>query len=899
MEFIDYLLVFFASLTAATVILGNIYGRYFEPQLRREVGSNERGNLEREERRGDSELSHETSNATPRDSNETQWQTRDGFSAIYARPAARPIADFRPYQDTSASSTAPQMSSSGAKIEPQSDQKLDSSQPSIPVAIGANDCCVTWVNDILSLIFTQNERYSSIFGDSLVSALNEKLNCITNASPDYCDLIVEFTGIRRELSSRPLLDDVRVESELEKDIKIIFSCFYEKLVLDLVVQRAPMASQISEQNQLELQAKTHYELSIENLDGRLESIISLDSKLIVTAFIEKPDFKIMINWMDFVQQVGRLSGFLSEDALVTMLTQSIRQILIVYYFGNDAEFPHHKAQTSKYMEKLNLIRDGASQITRQLRQKMSPKERKALIKIIRAQNINYNQNVTCLMELDHSTPRLQLTSTKSGSNPFWDENFIFLLGEKSNELNIELWDSITRPEASEGNGRRGQGSLAAVSGAKQPKLVRSNLTQTSKLLGSAKVSVDQMRSIPMQKISLKLISAPLESSELKSQHVDFGQTMEAGELLVDLTYMEHSSDFHRSPSANSLSGSHASKGLVQSDSNSLVRAVSPSQSSASSQLNREPDSASQRPGTGDSGLTEPTNEDSNKGAELRRSRSRSRNFLQAIKRRFSFSHRRSRSASGSGIRANTETPDGSGMSRGPEGASLASFDMHKSGAKSMPNSREPSEVPTIVINRSALDGPDALSFNVAKSRLVFECLELVPSESEPSSEIEPESGAKELRREQETVTKYYAIEDESLARKWRNKGLKLHLFNEHQFVACHLSGSPTCHNCGRVFSRRPGKQGYRCRNCHLLSHKECHVKVDHQCPYAPPDGLKLELMSEEPPRLQSGGLFRSNSLRILNWNQRQQSRQLDKSDRRSKSNPKLSSKSVSLEADER
>ncbi|CAG2182745.1 unnamed protein product, partial [Oppiella nova] len=60
--------------------------------------------------------------------------------------------------------------------------------------------------------------------------------------------------------------------------------------------------------------------------------------------------------------------------------------------------------------------------------------------------------------------------------------------------------------------------------------------------------------------------------------------------------------------------------------------------------------------------------------------------------------------------------------------------------------------------------------------------------------------------------KHYVI-PMSLANKnkWRRKGVKLHSYNDHLFVAKHLSGSITCQVCDKLFSRRPGKQGYQCR----------------------------------------------------------------------------------------
>lgn len=147
----------------------------------------------------------------------------------------------------------------------------------------------------------------------------------------------------------------------------------------------------------------------------------------------------------------------------------------------------------------------------------------------------------------------------------------------------------------------------------------------------------------------------------------------------------------------------------------------------------------------------------------------------------------------------------------------------------------------IVINKGrSSDATSAMTFNHPKSQLVIEYLE--PGLSDGIG------GGGGSRRSSKGQLRYYAISEENANKsKWRKRGTKLHLFNEHQFIATHLAGSSTCHLCGKVFSRRPGKQGYKCRNCHLLTHKQCHVKVDHNCPYAQKDGLKLEFIDADPP----------------------------------------------------
>ncbi|XP_030081206.1 uncharacterized protein LOC111597922 isoform X9 [Drosophila hydei] len=78
--------------------------------------------------------------------------------------------------------------------------------------------------------------------------------------------------------------------------------------------------------------------------------------------------------------------------------------------------------------------------------------------------------------------------------------------------------------------------------------------------------------------------------------------------------------------------------------------------------------------------------------------------------------------------------------------------------------------------------------------------------------------------------------------RWRRKGTKLHIYNDHTFIAKHLSGGGLqCSICMKSIPRRPGKQGYECRDCQLICHKQCHVRAPQACPN--PTVLSMELTS--------------------------------------------------------
>ncbi|GMT36034.1 hypothetical protein PFISCL1PPCAC_27331, partial [Pristionchus fissidentatus] len=61
------------------------------------------------------------------------------------------------------------------------------------------------------------------------------------------------------------------------------------------------------------------------------------------------------------------------------------------------------------------------------------------------------------------------------------------------------------------------------------------------------------------------------------------------------------------------------------------------------------------------------------------------------------------------------------------------------------------------------------------------------------------------------------------------KGKKLHIYNEHTFVAVKIKGGAICNVCQGRIGRSFSKQAYQCRDCKMVCHKSCHYKTDTFC----------------------------------------------------------------------
>jgi len=81
--------------------------------------------------------------------------------------------------------------------------------------------------------------------------------------------------------------------------------------------------------------------------------------------------------------------------------------------------------------------------------------------------------------------------------------------------------------------------------------------------------------------------------------------------------------------------------------------------------------------------------------------------------------------------------------------------------------------------------------------------------------------------------------------RFKKKGTKLHVYMDHIFVAQHLKLGSTCDACLVSIPLRLGKQGYICRDCGMVTHKPCHIKVSTHCQQTSLPSMDLEYYSED------------------------------------------------------
>ncbi|XP_022231199.2 uncharacterized protein LOC111080086 isoform X17 [Drosophila obscura] len=481
--------------------------------------------------------------------------------------------------------------------------------------------------------------------------------------------------------------------------------------------------------------------------------------------------------------------------------------------------------------------------------------RRLLVKIVKGEGLRDAHDPYVVIEMDEPAQKNQ-TGTQRGSRPYWDEHFLFELSPQSAEILFEVYD--------------------------HPVIA----SDPPKFLGLGLVGIDELAVGPASTQLLQLQPRPYETQPV------------AGAITVDFVFIEGAeipagARPHRLKEALRLStpaiNEHIRNGADLAD--AAVRALQdgalsatgsggqPSKSTLiihSVQRFGQPNAASSPNGSGyhnnynlngSSGLAGNGNGSSNingggyssnslprNGAHLGqqagegmdvlddRGRSKKRNFFGTLKKRLSRSKTRtlsadqpnsnhkSLSATNSNYANTTTTSTGlprtaTGTLNGDSSRSLSVDRATLSKSNSLGPRMGIGSAITDHSRRSSISESSAISgFSSASNKTyVHEASTLV------------------LETIENGVKRHFIVPLAIAQRpRWRRKGTKLHIYNDHTFIAKHLSGSGLqCSICMKSIPRRPGKQGYECRDCQLICHKQCHIRAPQACPN--PTVLSMEL----------------------------------------------------------
>ncbi|XP_073814208.1 uncharacterized protein isoform X41 [Musca autumnalis] len=405
--------------------------------------------------------------------------------------------------------------------------------------------------------------------------------------------------------------------------------------------------------------------------------------------------------------------------------------------------------------------------------------RRLLVKIVKGEGLKDARDPYVVVEMDEP-PQKNQTGARQGNQPYWDEHFLFDLSPQSAEILFEVYD---RP---------------------------ADATEAPKFLGLGLVGIDELAVGPASTQVLALQPRPYETQQVSgSITVDFvfieGAEIPAGPRPYKLKEALHIS----TPSINEhlKNGSNLADAAVRalqegalntngqpSKSTLIIHSVQRNSSNPNAFKYGQPNAASSPNGH---------NNYQQNGASMGG---------------YSPANNNNNSYSNNGYSTNS-LPRNGVMTQQPL-SSPPNSDLDDRGR------RRSGMSPTLDHSRrSSISESSAISgFSSASTKTyVHEASTLV------------------LETIENGIKRHFIVPLNIAQRpRWRRKGTKLHIYNDHTFIAKHLSGGGLqCSICMKSIPRRPGKQGYECRDCQLICHKQCHVRAPQACPN--PTVLSMEL----------------------------------------------------------
>ncbi|XP_055693598.1 uncharacterized protein LOC129795997 isoform X29 [Lutzomyia longipalpis] len=665
--------------------------------------------------------------------------------------------------------------------------------------VGPETISVTWTSQVFRWLYSDLVIVNELL-HTWVQTINESMN----KSLEEHGVAVEIVRVLPE-SPPPQLTNIfcAADETRQNDVTITMDC-----------ECTPVL-QVKAFRQKSGKVETsHYKATISRFRGRLT--IKMDYyKLLGDMRCEGyPDIRIGLN------SIGAIKGTTDDEThlqevVTEILIGAIRNTIYPVDFSIYStcprpmepepvevplNYPIHYDSLAGNMEHLNDAR--AQQIASN---GVVSSGRRLLVKVLKGDGLAVAKDPFCVVEMDEP-PQKNQTGVRQGANPVWDEHFLFDLSSLSAEILFEVYDRAT-----------------------------TNADGQAKFLGLGLVGIDELAVGPASSQILTLQPRPYETEAVSGAiTVEFvfieGAEIPTGrrpyKLKNALKIDTHSPSFTDTANQNGNQKDIVDTAIKALEGGALHTNGHPSRSTLiiHSVQRRQPNrplfkpgepishssphttngfNGNQREGNGMQTSTTPSDPQLLLDDDRGRSKKK-RDFFGTLKRRLGRSKSRAKSVERDMIPIDAENPRGEIRSISADrGASIVNNNSTLSSAES-----------------SAISGISSTSTKTyvhEASTLVLETIE--------------------------NGVKRHFLVPLSIAQRprWRRKGTKLHIYNDHTFVAKHLSGGLLCDVCNRSIPRRPGKQGYECRDCQTKCHKQCHVRTPQAC--TNPTVLSIELSS--------------------------------------------------------
>ncbi|KRF99145.1 uncharacterized protein Dwil_GK17967, isoform H [Drosophila willistoni] len=612
---------------------------------------------------------------------------------------------------------------------------------------------------------------------------------------------------------------------------------------------------------------SHYKVTVSRFRARMAIPISyntLKGEMRVEGY---PDVRIAMNSVGAIkamdQDEQQLQTVISE-ILTTALRDTVYPVdFSIYSTCPRAEvepldlpviYPVHYDSLAHNMEQHHLsgFRDS---------QHMSASSRRLLVKIVKGEGLKDAHEPYVVIEMDEPAQKNQ-TGTQRGTRPYWDEHFLFELSPQSAEILFEVYDHpviASDPPKFLGLGLVGIDELAVGPASTQLLQLQPRPYETQPVSGA--ITVDfvfiEGAEIPVSQRPQRLKEALRLSTPAINEHIRNGadladaavRALQDGALSSSVnggqpsksTLIIHSVQRNSSnPNAfkvevnkdGQIEVLESPTALDQAVAQAFERAAQEAASSKASEQIENDIQEEQVPTPATATTNETGNHEDSTTDEFGQPNAASSPNGSGYHNNYSLN--------GSSQLTGTGTGPGLGYGNGAYSSNTNSLPRNGGGGAYQPDPATLEDDRGRSKKRPRMGIGTTIDHHSRRSS-ISESSAISGFSSASNKTYVHEASTLVLETIENGVKRHFIVPLAIAQRpRWRRKGTKLHIYNDHTFIAKHLSGSGLqCSICMKSIPRRPGKQGYECRDCQLICHKQCHIRAPQSCPN--PTVLSMEL----------------------------------------------------------
>ncbi|XP_073965926.1 uncharacterized protein isoform X3 [Choristoneura fumiferana] len=664
----------------------------------------------------------------------------------------------------------------------------------VPNCTGPDPPSVQWVNELLTWLYNDLVIVNELVQQWIVS-MNE-----------FSKKSVEEQGIGVELvraldSNPPHISNVFCECDSKDDVTITCDC------------EATPAFQLKAFSQRgEKVEVSHYRVNVNRFRARL-NVLCVTDKLTGELHCDGwPEVKVALAPVGPLRTGGGENTL--QQAVSDIVVNALRSTQLQFNLSQYPTCPRLRRHFDT-SPRLPLHYDSMLSHERQLYSSTPTSvstnnvaamlgEKRLLVKVVSAKDLGGKAGCGapyCVVEMDEPPQKNQTAFKRDTTSPQWEEHFLFDLSPLTAELLFEVYDRTGPP--SPGGG-----------------------PSTHRFLGLGLVGIDELLAAPSQRQQIALQARPMEEHDVTGTltveflFIEGADIPELGSRPVKIKESLRTRTPHGTTTTTKTifkQNGHDNSQLTESALRELE--LSPANAANKSTLiihsvQREPKKSIKQ---GD--YVQKPEEAPPEPAPRQKRR---RDFFGTIKRRLGRS--RTRGAS----------------------LELTDSELEQSRVRSISAERNHHDKALSVPNRNVYSAgaSPAQSGDESRTSRRSSLSEMSGFSTASARTFIHEASTLVLETIEAGIKKHYLVPLAVAQRsRWRRKGVKLHIYNEHTFIAKHLSGGSVCSVCHKTIARRLGKQGYECRDCALVCHKHCHIRAASTCPNSSVHNMELAYIS--------------------------------------------------------